>query len=90
VHPDRAIMIRDLAREMLLRPNGAVQLADRLVDAGLAARRQSPADRRSVLLAMTAKGARLLEDLAADHLQGMLQQEQLLAESLKRLRRLSR
>jgi DNA-binding MarR family transcriptional regulator len=60
------------------------------VDAGLAERRQSSTDRRSVLVALTAKGANLLEILATDHLQGMLQQEQLLAESLKRLRRLSR
>jgi DNA-binding MarR family transcriptional regulator len=90
VHPGRIIMIGDLAREMLLRPNGAVQLTDRLVDAGLAERRQSSADRRSVLVALTPKGARLLGTLATDHLQGMLQQEQLLVESLKQLRRLSR
>jgi DNA-binding MarR family transcriptional regulator len=90
VHPGRIIMIGDLAREMLLLPNGAVQLADRLVDAGLAERRQSSTDGRSVLVALTSKGARLLETLATDHLQGMLQQEHLLAESLKRLRRLSR
>jgi DNA-binding MarR family transcriptional regulator len=90
VHPGQVIMIGELAREMLLRPNGAVQLTDRLVDAGLAERRQSSADRRSVLVALTSKGARLLENLAADHLHGMLEQEQLLAESLKRLRRLSR
>ncbi len=90
VHPGQVIMIGDLAREMLLRPNGAVQLADRLVDAGLAQRRQSSVDRRNVLVALTTKGARLLNALATDHLQGMLQQEQLLLESLKRLRRLSR
>jgi DNA-binding MarR family transcriptional regulator len=83
-------MIGDLARELLLRPNGAVQLTDRLVEAGLATRRQSSTDRRSVLVALTGKGARLLETLAAAHLQGMLEQEHLLAESLKRLRRLNR
>ena len=88
VHPGRIIMIGDLAREMLLLPNGSVQLADRLVDAGLVERRQAPTDRRSVLIALTVNGTGLLETLAADHLQGMLHQEQLLAESLKRLRRL--
>jgi DNA-binding MarR family transcriptional regulator len=90
VHPGRIAMIGDLAREMLLRPNGAVQLVDRLVDAGLVERRQSSTDRRSVLVALTIKGANLLQTLAADHLQGMLQQEKLLAESLKRLKHLSR
>ncbi len=88
VQPNRIINIGELAREMLLRPNGAVQLADRLVDAGLVERRQAPTDRRSVLIALTVNGTGLLETLAADHLQGMLHQEQLLAESLKRLRRL--
>jgi DNA-binding MarR family transcriptional regulator len=90
VQPGRIVMIGDLARELLLRPNGAVQLTDRLVEAGLATRRQSSTDRRSVLVALTGKGARLLETLAAAHLQGMLEQEHLLAESLKRLRRLNR
>jgi DNA-binding MarR family transcriptional regulator len=90
VHSGQIILIGDLAREMLLRPNGAVQLTDRLVDAGLAERRQSSTDRRNVLVALTAKGTHLLKTLAADHLQGMLQQERLLFESLKRLRHLSR
>jgi DNA-binding MarR family transcriptional regulator len=90
VHPGQIVMIGDLAREMLLRPNGAVQLTDRLVNAGLAARQQSSTDRRSVFVALTTKGARLLETLATDHLQGMLQQERLLVESLQRLRHLGR
>lgn len=86
VHPDQAIMIKDLALQMLLQPNGAVQLVDRLVGAGLAERRQSSTDRRSVLVVMTDKGAGLLERLAADHLQEMFKHEPLLAESLRRLR----
>ncbi|PDQ18560.1 MarR family transcriptional regulator [Mesorhizobium sanjuanii] len=90
VHPARAIMIRDLAKEMLLQPNGAVQLVDRLAGAGLVERRQSPTDRRSVLVAMTGEGSHLLERLAADHLREMLRQEPLLAESLRRLRNLGR
>ncbi|MBZ9706306.1 MarR family transcriptional regulator [Mesorhizobium sp. ESP7-2] len=90
VHPDQAIMIKELARQMLLQPNGAVQLVDRLVGAGLAERRQSSTDRRSVLVVMTDKGAALLERLAADHLQEMSKHEPLLAESLRRLRSMER
>ncbi|MGX8009151.1 MarR family transcriptional regulator [Mesorhizobium sp. ORM8.1] len=90
VHPDQAIMIKDLAAQMLLQPNGAVQLVDRLVSAGLAERRQSPADRRSVLVVMTDKGVALLERLATDHLQEMFKHEPLLAESLRRLRSMER
>lgn len=82
------MMIKDLAHQLLLQPNGAVQLVDRLVEAGLALRRPSPTDRRSVLVAMTADGVELLESLAADHLREMLKHEPLLAESLRRLRSL--
>ena len=90
VHPDQAMMIKDLAHQLLLQPNGAVQLVDRLVEAGLAERRPSPSDRRSVLVAMTLQGAALLESLAADHLREMLKHEPLLAESLRRLRNMGR
>lgn len=90
VHPDQAMMMKDLAHQLLLQPNGAVQLVDRLVEAGLAERRPSLADRRSVLVAMTHRGARLLESLASDHLREMLKHEPLLAESLRRLRNMGR
>jgi DNA-binding MarR family transcriptional regulator len=83
-------MIKDLADEMLLQHHGAVQLIDRLVRAGLAERRHSPTDGRSVLVAMTAKGESLLEHLAATHIQELLKQEPLLAESLRQLRRMAR
>jgi DNA-binding MarR family transcriptional regulator len=87
-YPDKEIMIRALAEQMLLVPNGAVQLVDRLVSADLVERRQSQIDRRSVLVALTPKGAILLERLAADHVEELLKREPLLAESLGRLRRM--
>src|SRR5271165_6614547 len=34
-HPTGAMMIRDFADQMLLRPHGAVQMIDRLVNGGL-------------------------------------------------------
>jgi DNA-binding MarR family transcriptional regulator len=73
---------------MLLRPNGAVQMIDRLVDAGLVKRRHSPIDRRSALVSTTAKGASVLKRLASQHVRELLDQEPLLAESLKRLRQM--
>ena len=85
-----AIMIKDLADQMLLQHNGAVQLIDRLVNADLAERRQAPTDGRSVLVTMTRKGSKLLEQLATNHIKELLKQEPLLAESLKRLRRIAR
>lgn len=89
-HSRGAITIRGLAAQMLLRHHGAVQLIDRLVAAGLVERRDSPTDRRTVLVVMTAKGAEMLEHLAANHVRELLKREPLLAESLQRLRRMGR
>ena len=89
-HSGETIMIRDLAGQMLLQHHGAVQLIDRLVSAELVERRQSPTDGRSVLVAMTAKGRKILAQLAANHVKELLKQEPLLAESIKRLRQMAR
>ena len=88
--PTGAIMIRELADQMLLQHNGAVQMVDRLVAVGLVQRSQSLTDGRSVLVSLTAKGAALLEHLASEHAKELLKQEPLLAESLKRLRQIGR
>ena len=88
--PSGGVMIRDVADQMLLQPNGAVQMIDRLVAGGLVERRHSPTDGRSVLVSLTAKGAAVLEHLAAQHVRELLDQEPLLAESLRRLRQIGR
>jgi len=90
IHPTGAIMIRELADQMLLQHHGAVQLVDRLVRMGLVARRQSTTDRRIVLVALTGKGSKLLERLASAHIKELLKHEALLAESLRRLRQIER
>jgi len=89
-YPTGAIMIRELADQMLLQHNGAVQMVDRLVAGGLVQRNHSPTDGRSVLVSLTAKGAALLEHLASQHAKELLEQEPLLAESLRRLRHIGR
>lgn len=86
--PGAGIPIKDLADQLQLRHNGAVQLADRLAKAGFAERRPSPSDGRSVELHLTVKGEALLAKLAERHLSELLACEPLLAESLGRLRRL--
>ena len=88
--PGPAITIGELAGQMLLQHHGAVQLVDRLARIGLVERRPSTTDRRSVLIALTAKGKRLLAGLAAAHTEELLCHEPLLAEALKRLRRIHR
>nr|NLR89194.1 MarR family transcriptional regulator [Rhizobium sp. P28RR-XV] len=90
VAPTGRVMMRELAEQMLLQHNGAVQLVNRLEAAGLAIRIPSAEDKRSVLIGLTEIGEELLERLAAIHLKGMFENEELLVESLRRLRRLSR
>lgn len=85
-----AMTIKELAEQLLLTHHATVQLVDRLARGGLAAREPSSADRRSVLLKLTARGEALLGELAARHLEAMLAQEPALSASLRRLRRLER
>ena len=82
--------IRDVADQMLLQHHGGVQLVDRLVAMGLVKRRRSDLDRRKVIVSITAKGTGLLRRLASAHIDELLKQEPLLAESLKRLRQIAR
>lgn len=87
--PDRQIRLRDLAEQMLITHNGAVQLVDRICSAGLAERIPAADDKRSVMIGLTSKGREVLEDLARVHVEGMLENEPLLAESLSRLRQVT-
>ena len=78
----------DLAGELLLTHHAAVQLVDRLAKSGLATRRGSLEDRRSVLLTLTDRGERLLDELAEKHLEELLRQEHILTSVLRRLKRM--
>ncbi len=86
--PEAAMMIRDLADQLLLTHHAAVQLVNRLESAKLVERRRSPNDGRSVLLGLTPPGEALVDVLSAQHLNELLRQEPLLARSLRRLRSL--
>ena len=61
------IAIADLAQQLLIKHNSAVGLVDRLVQEGLIVRGHSSADRRKVELLLTARGRRVLAQLAATH-----------------------
>lgn len=89
-HPEAGISMKSLAEHMLLLPHGAVQLVDRLQLLGMARRQTMTADRRQVRVSLTAKGRKVLKTLAYLHLRELLTHEQLLIESLKRLRSLER
>lgn len=86
--PQSGMSMKDLAEQLLVTHHAGVQLVDRLSLLGLAERRPSTSDRRSVIVSLTPAGAEIIEGLASQHLQEMLRHEPLLAASLRRLRRL--
>lgn len=59
--------IRELAERLQAKHHGVVALVTRCEKAGLVARRASEEDRRTVVVALTAKGERALERLARLH-----------------------
>jgi DNA-binding MarR family transcriptional regulator len=63
-----ATSMSQLAAFLILQHNSTVELIDRLEAAKLVMRTQDPADRRRVLLRLTAAGERCLADLSAVHL----------------------
>ena len=59
--------IRELANRMQIQHHSAVELIDRLETGGYVRRERAQNDRREVLLALTAKGERVLGQLALHH-----------------------
>ena len=82
---DQELSMKALAKEMMLKPNGAVQLVDRLEALGMVQRRSVSDDRRRVLITLTRLGNQLVEVLAAEHSAELVRQRPLLVESLRRL-----
>ncbi len=59
--------IRELAERMHIQHHSAVELVNRLEKGGYVQRERAQEDRREVLLALTAKGERVLGELALHH-----------------------
>ena len=75
-NPEQAVLVRDLAEQMLLKHNNAVQLADRLVQAKLIRREPSKLDKRAVLLKLTSKGEAKIAYLAAIHFRELVKRRE--------------
>lgn len=68
-HPSGGpVSISDLAAQLLIRHNSAVELVKRLVGSGLVEKTPSPDDRRQVILVLTDKAETVLDLLSASHL----------------------
>lgn len=59
--------IRDIADRMHIQHHSAVELINRLESGGYVRRERTAEDKREVLLALTPKGERVLEELAVHH-----------------------
>jgi|SRR5579859_2782019 len=59
--------IREIANRMRIRHHSAVELTNRLEGSGYVRRERAQDDRREVLLTLTQKGERVLEELALHH-----------------------
>lgn len=65
----KAPPMSELRRRVVMSSGGIALAANRLERKGLARRRPAPHDRRTVLLALTPKGRRLIDRLMADDLE---------------------
>jgi DNA-binding MarR family transcriptional regulator len=76
--------IGELAGRLRIRHHSAVELADRLAQAGLVERRPDAADRRRVRLALTEAAERRLSELSAIHLDELRRLHPALLQILER------
>jgi DNA-binding MarR family transcriptional regulator len=79
--------IGELASRMQIRHHSAVELVNRLEAGGFAHRARGQKDRREVLLVLTAKGERVLGELALHHRDELLSAGPELVAALRRVMR---
>jgi DNA-binding MarR family transcriptional regulator len=79
------LTVGELAERLAIKPHSAVGMADRLVEAGLVARRASARDRRQVVLSLTTAGTRKLAKLSKAHREELKRLAPLLAPLLNEL-----
>lgn len=78
------VTVGDLAERLRIRHHSAVELVDRLCEAGLVARNQDKDDHRRVLLQLTLRADDHLADLSAAHLDELSRIEPMLKRLLLR------
>ena len=87
--PRGTMRLGALADEMILKKHGAVQLVDRMEAARLVERRTAKTDARVVNIVLTEKGERLVQSLAALHLEQLSRRKKQLADILRQMKRAS-
>ena len=79
--------IGDVAERLQIQHHSTVELVDRLAKRSLVRRRRSDNDRREVLLELTSKGDRLIQELALHHRSEIREMGPELVTSLKKVLR---
>ena len=87
--PRGAMRLGELADEMLLKKHGAVQLVDRMEAAKLVERRAAKTDARVVNVLLTEKGERIVQTLAALHLDQLARRKKQFADILRQMKHVS-
>ncbi len=82
MQPDEQPTIRNIAERLQIQHHSAVELVDRSVQRALVRRTRHQTDRRQVLVDLTAKGDRLLRELAAHHRDALSQAAPALVDAL--------
>jgi DNA-binding MarR family transcriptional regulator len=82
---DRRPRIRDLAELLMVEHHSMVELVDRLASGGYVHRRHGLQDRREVLVALTAKGEKVLSGLAMGHYAELSTRAPALVAALRRV-----
>jgi DNA-binding MarR family transcriptional regulator len=85
---DTPVTIGYVAGRLALRHNTAVELCNRCEEAGLILRKVGTPDRRSVVLALTPEGRRILDSLSEDHARELNERAPQLIRALTAIRRL--
>lgn len=78
------VSVGDLAERLRIRHNTAVELADRLAEAGLVDRLHDGGDQRRVLLQLTSAAERRLAELSSAHLDELARIRPILEQLLRR------
>lgn len=78
------VSVGDLAERLRIRHHSAVELVDRLSEAGLVERRHAEEDQRKVMLILTERAEALLAELSAAHLDELSRVEPMLTKVLSR------
>jgi DNA-binding MarR family transcriptional regulator len=83
---DISASIGELAERLQIQHHSTVELVDRMVKHGYVLRRRDRADRRQVLLQLTAKGEKILRELSLPHAEELRDLAPELIASLRRMK----